>query len=700
MNFFTKNAAKTQQKVNRAAASQVAAGQAAGYRAAAAAEATQTPQSSMLQRGLCLALAFVLMVTLNPILPAASAHADESSSTNTNASTSSSTTADATPTATEESVSVASSETSDTANSWRFTNGKLTQDTTLEKTMSSLGYGTGSSKGSIGKLIDVSKWDGKINWSKVKASGIDYAIIRCGYGSNKASQDDKYFSYNVRNARAAGVKIGVYIYSYAYDEKSAQSEADHVLRLLKSEDLSASKLTLPVYYDLEEQAGTSKPCVKVDGKKKSLSNSTLGKMAAAFAKKITASGYKMGVYANKSWWTNYLTASQFSNSSWSKWVAQYFYDSGKLCTYTGKYDIWQYSSTGKVSGISTNVDMNYLYKNFSSSILTAVIDPANVEVPSKVVASYDFKGALAGTLTSSVKMKSIKVRLKENGTTKKETSVSVNASSYNFANFDTSKIKMALTAGKTYTIEALVTVEDSEKSIFSRDFSVVADSSLNTQSTSNSVQTYSRTKVGGDEVLLDYRRPTFSTSSMSLPSGITKGKSFKFSGKVTSSVTMNKVAVTLKNKTTGKTLYTWTGNINTKTYTLPSSVTSHLQTKGLAMGKYKLVITGYSNTASGYAVNKTFTIGPKVPSKVKLSKGKKKFTVKVKKVSGAKGYQIRYSLNKSFSTDYFKTTTKTSKTIKTKKSKKYYYVQVRSYKVVKGVKCYGSWSSTKKVKTK
>lgn len=147
-------------------------------------------------------------------------------------------------------------------------------------------------------------------------------------------------------------------------------------------------------------------------------------------------------------------------------------------------------------------------------------------------------------------------------------------------------------------------------------------------------------------------------------------------------------------------MYSWSGNVNTKSYTLPAAVTSHLNVKGLAMGKYKLTITGYSSTASGTAASRTFTIGPKASTKVKLSKGKKKFTVKLKKVSGAKGYQIRYSLKKSFATDYFKTTTKTSKTIKTKKSKKYYYVQVRSYKVVKGVKCYGSWSSVKKVKTK
>lgn len=667
---------------------------------------TQTQPGKPAHRVFCAILAFVLVVALSPTIPA-TAQADESQggtaeNVQTTAGSSDDSTGDVTPTATEEEVSVATSESSDTANSWRFTNGKLTQSTTLEKTMNGLkAYGTGSSKGSIGKLIDVSKWDGKINWSKVKAAGINYAIIRCGFGENKTSQDDAYFSYNVRQARAAGVKIGVYIYSYAYNTSKAESEANHVLRLLNSEGLSSAKLALPVYYDLEEQAGTSKPCVKADGSKHYVSNATLGKMAAAFAAKITKAGYKMGVYANKSWWNNFLTASQFNNASWSKWVAQYYYASGKLCSYKGNYDIWQYSSTGRVNGISTYVDMNYLYKNFDSSILTASVDPSKVSVPSRVMSDYDFDGALSGTLTSTAKMKSIKVRLKQDGTTVKEASIPVGATSYNFANFDTSKIKTDLKVGSTYSIELLVTVEDSEKSIFTKEFSVTDDAKIFTQSANSAaVKKFDLVEVGGDAVLLEYKRPTFGTSSMSLPASITKGTNFTFKGKVTSSVTMNKVAVKLVSKTTGKTLYSWSSNVNAKSYSLPAAVTSHLNVKGLAMGKYKLTITGYSSTASGNAVSKTFTIGPKATSKLKLSKGKKKFTVKLKKVKGAKGYQIRYSLKKSFATDYFKTTTKTPKTIKTKKSKKYYYVQVRSYKKVKGVKCYGSWSSVKKVKTK
>ena len=106
--------------------------------------------------------------------------------------------------------------------------------------------------------IDVSEHQGKIDWAKVKADGVTFAIIRCGYGSDYTSQDDDYFLENVRGAQANGIPFGVYLYSYATKATgaapSAQSEAAHVLRQLKAAGLSPSKLALPVFYDLEEDA--------------------------------------------------------------------------------------------------------------------------------------------------------------------------------------------------------------------------------------------------------------------------------------------------------------------------------------------------------------------------------------------------------------------------------------------------------------
>ena len=186
--------------------------------------------------------------------------------------------------------------------------------------------------------IDVSKHNGEIDWEQVKASGVKYAIIRCGYGDNITSQDDIRWTNNVNQCEKLGIPYGVYIYSYATTVKQAQSEADHCLRLL-----IGHKPNYPVYYDLEDK------CMQ------NLSNTRLAIITQAWATKIQRAGYAPGVYSSKYWWTNKLTSQIFNN--YYRWVAQW----NTACTYTGIYQMWQYSSEGSVDGIDGNVDMNYWY---------------------------------------------------------------------------------------------------------------------------------------------------------------------------------------------------------------------------------------------------------------------------------------------------------------------------------------------------
>ena len=110
-------------------------------------------------------------------------------------------------------------------------------------------------EGATMKGIDVSKWNGNINWKKVAASDVDYAIIRCGFGDNYTSQDDKYWETNVKGCEDNNIPYGVYIYSYAQSVSQAKSEAKHVLRLVENH-----KLNFPIYLDVEEddQAKLSK----------------------------------------------------------------------------------------------------------------------------------------------------------------------------------------------------------------------------------------------------------------------------------------------------------------------------------------------------------------------------------------------------------------------------------------------------------
>ena len=197
----------------------------------------------------------------------------------------------------------------------------------------------------ICKGIDVSYHNGTIDWKRVKQQEVEYAIIRCGYGTNDKNQDDKKWEENVKGCTDNNIPYGVYLYSYADTVEKASSEADHAIRLLQGK-----KFKYPVYYDLEE-----------DKLRDKISKQTIADIAQTFCDKLSAKGYTVGIYANKDWFTNYLTDSRFNN--WTKWVAQY----NTVCNYKGKYDMWQCSSTGRVPGISGNVDLNYSYSSFENS---------------------------------------------------------------------------------------------------------------------------------------------------------------------------------------------------------------------------------------------------------------------------------------------------------------------------------------------
>ncbi|MEE0344728.1 MAG: GH25 family lysozyme [Eggerthellaceae bacterium] len=201
--------------------------------------------------------------------------------------------------------------------------------------------------------IDVSYHNGTINWEKVKNSGVSFAIIRCGYGSDFTSQDDTQFLNNVKGAQENGIDIGIYLYSYAMNltgnDSSATSEAEHVLRLLNKAGLEPEDLAYPVFYDLEES------------KQLDLGAKKLGDLATTFCDAISAEGYEVGIYSNLNWWTNYLTDSAFDNSDWHKWAARY--PGSNKATDSGVPDteIWQFSDCGSVDGVSGNVDMNFDY---------------------------------------------------------------------------------------------------------------------------------------------------------------------------------------------------------------------------------------------------------------------------------------------------------------------------------------------------
>ena len=237
-------------------------------------------------------------------------------------------------------------EQNDLANSFRYTDGQMKDRGDANyAARATTNSGWPNDPKAICKGIDVSYHNGTIDWKRVKQSEVEYAIIRCGYGSNDKNQDDKKWEENVKGCIDNNIPYGVYLYSYADTVEKASSEADHAIRLLQGK-----KLKYPVYYDLEE-----------DKLRDKISKQTIADIAQTFCDKLSAKGYTVGIYANKDWFTNYLTDSRFNN--WTKWVAQY----NTVCNYKGKYDMWQCSSTGRVPGISGNVDLNYSYSPFENS---------------------------------------------------------------------------------------------------------------------------------------------------------------------------------------------------------------------------------------------------------------------------------------------------------------------------------------------
>ena len=193
--------------------------------------------------------------------------------------------------------------------------------------------------------IDVSKWNGSIDWNAVKNSGVSYVIIRVGYrGSSQGSLiDDPTFKTNIKGATAAGLKVGVYFFTQAVDEVEAVQEASMVL-----DRISGYKISYPVFLDVEGSGGRGD---KID-------SATRTAVCKAFCNTIQNAGYTAGVYANKTWLTSRMDAGALSG--YKIWLAQY----ASTPTYTGRYDLWQYRSNGKVSGISGNVDLNLSYLGY------------------------------------------------------------------------------------------------------------------------------------------------------------------------------------------------------------------------------------------------------------------------------------------------------------------------------------------------
>lgn len=205
--------------------------------------------------------------------------------------------------------------------------------------------------------LDISYHDKNIDWEKLKATGIDYVILRAAYGVDHP--DTKFEEYYAA-AKAVGLDVGCYFYTYATKVSTVEREANYLLELLEGKTFE-----YPIYFDLEDPSQTS------------LDEETLMEMTLAFCEIMAENGYFPAVYTNHNWLVNYWKTEQLL-TLYDVWYARYPKDDGvKTFTYenwtytpsyAGEYGMWQFTEYGRIDGIEGDVDLNMCYKDYPSHI--------------------------------------------------------------------------------------------------------------------------------------------------------------------------------------------------------------------------------------------------------------------------------------------------------------------------------------------
>ncbi len=251
--------------------------------------------------------------------------------------------------------------------------------------------------------IDVSKWQGKIDWARVKAQGIDFAVIRIGFrGENGKIYKDEYADYNIQQADKAGVLVGVYFFSTAVSIDEASEEARWVKENIKNYPIS-----LPVVYDCE---GFNKG----DSRMYKLTAAQKTDNALSFIKEIKAAGYEAMFYASKSDLQGSFQTERIEKAA-KIWVAHFdgkIYPTAQNPDYSGKYSMWQYTNKGVVEGVTGDVDLVVSYEEFakqtpkengavSEAAAPKPIDNTYKAVNDRVTAKYQVNLREAATSTST-----------------------------------------------------------------------------------------------------------------------------------------------------------------------------------------------------------------------------------------------------------------------------------------------------------
>ena len=199
------------------------------------------------------------------------------------------------------------------------------------------------------KGIDVSHHNGVVDWDTVKSAGIQFAILRCGYGRKSIKQIDRQFERNYCECKRVGMPVGVYHYSYAKTPEDARLEADFMLELI-----AGKQFEYPIVFDIEDKG------------QEAIGKRILTDITVAFCEKMEQNGYYISIYSNPDWFVNKLDLERLKD--YDKWLAHWVKTPKWGSEFGG---LWQYSDSGRVDGIETAVDMNISYRDYPSTIKRA-----------------------------------------------------------------------------------------------------------------------------------------------------------------------------------------------------------------------------------------------------------------------------------------------------------------------------------------
>lgn len=560
--------------------------------------------------------------------------------------------------------------------------------------------------------IDVSYHNGTLDWSTIKSAGVDFAILRAayrGYGTEGTLVRDSKFAEYMQGAMSQGIPVGAYIYSQAITTAEAVQEANYILNIVRGYSLD-----LPIVFDYEF-AGVKTGRLDSAWSSGKLNKSKMTDIALAFCDTIKNAGYDAMVYANKTFLNTNLDHARIENAGYEVWLAHYTTNTD----YTGDYKIWQYTSSGKIPGISNKVfDCNFMY----SGTISMSLKISNI--PNQVYKGYDVTPGVTVT----------------NGGTVLTEGTDYTVTYQNNLGIGTATVNV-LGAG----------IYDGYINL-TKTFNIVPDAVQNMQISgvgTNTVDLSWSPVSGADGYIVQILKNGKWTSvgnfvgtsaqiSGLLPGSVnyvhiaayagSNGKTYtgayNTAVKVETTVgainprisayANNYITVSWDKQTAANGYEVYKYNSSTKKYELYKNITNAntntCKVTGLSANKkYYFRVRAYQIDGSekiyapfGTTVSQYTSIS-KPSLKSAKSSSKKKIKASWAKVSGASGYQVMWSTYSNFSKNY-KTKSVTSKylskTVTTAQSKKYYYVRVRAYKTVSGKKVYSPWSSTKKVKTK